>query len=75
MMLWHEPPVALQEVYELRSMGLIKGGTIGAALIAYGSDWYEESIVRFYDNEPARHRIVDLTVRSGASLQLPLAIP
>ncbi|BDA45737.1 probable UDP-3-O-acyl-N-acetylglucosamine deacetylase 5, m [Coccomyxa sp. Obi] len=52
---------SLEEVYELRSRGLIKGGTIGAALIAYGSDWYEDGIARFYDDEPARHRIVDLT--------------
>ncbi|KAK9904226.1 hypothetical protein WJX75_007256 [Coccomyxa subellipsoidea] len=52
---------SLEEVYNLRSRGLIKGGTIGAALIAYGNDWYEEGIVRFYDDEPARHKIVDLT--------------
>ena len=70
-MLWHKLPAILQEVYELRSRGLIKGGTIGAALIAYGSDWYEDGIVRFYDDEPARHKIVDLTVRGSAFLQLP----
>lgn len=43
---------------------MIKGGTIDAALIAYGSEWYEEPAVRFQEDEPARHKIVDLTVRN-----------
>ena len=63
-------PRRLQEVYNLRSRGLIKGGTIGAALIAYGSDWYEDGMARFYEDEPARHKIVDLTVRHRRSASL-----
>jgi hypothetical protein len=36
---------------------------VGVALIAYGWGWYEADIVHFEDDEPARHRIIDLTVR------------
>lgn len=53
----------VQEVLALRARGMVRGGTIGAALIAYGHDWYELDAVRFYSSEPARHKVVDLTVR------------
>lgn len=60
-------------MFELRARGLIKGGTVGVALIGYGWGWYEADIVHFEDDEPARHRIIDLTVRPSVfhqSLQL-----
>ena len=53
----------MQNVFELRARGLIKGGTVGAALIAYGHGWYEPDILHFEADEPARHKIIDLTVR------------
>lgn len=46
---------------------------MGVALIGYGWGWYEADIVHFEDDEPARHRIIDLTVRPSVfhqSLQL-----
>ncbi len=52
-----------QEVFQLRSRGLIRAGTIDCAIIGYGHDWYELDPVRFYEDEPARHLVVDLTVR------------
>lgn len=56
-------------MFELRARGLIKGGTVGVALIAYGWGWYEADVVHFEDDEPARHRIIDLTVRLSTFLQ------
>ena len=53
----------MQNVFELRARGLIKGGTVGAALIAYGHGWYEPDLLHFEADEPARHKIIDLTVR------------
>lgn len=53
----------LQHTYEMRARGLLKGGTVGVALIAHGWGWYEPDILHFEDDEPARRRIVDLTVR------------
>jgi hypothetical protein len=53
-------------VFNLRSKSLIKGGTIGSALVAYGYQWYEEQIVRFPVDEPARHKVLDLTVSPTA---------
>jgi UDP-3-O-acyl-N-acetylglucosamine deacetylase len=61
-----------QEVFQLRSRGLIRGGTIDCAIIGYGHDWYELEPVRFYEDEPARHLVVDLTVRL---IRLAEAVP
>ena len=44
---------------------------MGVALIAYGWGWYEADIVHFEDDEPARHRIIDLTVRLSTFRQKP----
>ena len=62
-----------QEVYALRARGMVRGGTIGAAIIGYGHDWYELDSVRFYSSEPARHKVVDLTVR-GAGMFVSHAV-
>ena len=67
MELLHQRPriaVCVQNVFELRARGLIKGGTVGAALIAYGHGWYEPDLLHFEADEPARHKIIDLTVRA-----------
>ena len=53
-----------QEVYQLRARGLVRGGTVDSAIVGYGHDWYELAPVRFYEDEPARHLLVDLTVRA-----------
>ena len=52
----------LQHTYEMRARGLLRGGTVGVALIAHGWGWYEPDILHFEDDEPARRRIIDLTV-------------
>lgn len=54
--------LCVQHVYQLRARGLIKGGTVEAALIAYGHGWYEPEILHFPEDEPSRHKIIDLTV-------------
>ena len=37
---------------------------MGAALVAYGHGWYEPDLLHFEADEPARHKIIDLTVRA-----------
>lgn len=54
--------VWVQRLYELRSKGYYKGGTVGSALIGYGDRWYENALVRYIDSEPARHKVLDLVV-------------
>ena len=43
---------------ELRELGLIKGGSLGNALVCDGDGWVNPPL-RF-DNEPIRHKILDL---------------
>lgn len=52
-----------QALQQLRSRGYVKGGTADCSIIGYGDRWYDPKQVRFFDDEPARHRLVDLTVR------------
>ena len=61
------PPA--QTLYQMRSKGYIKGGTVGTTIIAEPDDWYEPAQVRFLNDEPARHSIQQLVVRSSAGLQ------
>ena len=43
---------------ELSELGLIKGGSLGNALVCDGDEWVNPPL-RF-DNEPIRHKILDL---------------
>lgn len=46
---------------QLRARGYIKGGTADCSIIAYGDRWYDPGQIRFHDDEPARHKLVDLS--------------
>lgn len=46
----------------MRQSGLVKGGTEACAIIGYGDRWYEPAQVRFLDDEPVRHKVLDLIV-------------
>lgn len=50
-------PEALQK---LRKDGFVKGGTADCTCIGFGPRWYDTSKVRFFDDEPSRHKMVDL---------------
>lgn len=50
-------PLALQKQ---REDGFVKGGTADCTVIAFGPRWYDTTKVRFFDDEPSRHRMVDL---------------
>ena len=60
---------ALQQVIALFNEGYLKGGTDDASIIGFGDRWYRPKDVRFYNDEPIRHRICDLLV-SALMLQL-----
>lgn len=49
----------------MRQNGLVKGGTEACAIIGYGNRWYEPGQVRFMDDEPVRHKMLDLIVSSS----------
>lgn len=44
----------------MRDMGLLMGGTENCFVIGLGDRWYDPQMVRFHDDEPVRHKIVDL---------------
>lgn len=48
----------------MRQRGLVKGGTEGCAIIGFGDRWREPDKVRFFDDEPVRHKMLDLIVSS-----------
>lgn len=47
----------------MRQRGLVKGGTEGCAIVGFGNRWREPDQVRFFDDEPVRHKMLDLIVR------------
>ncbi len=55
-------PVA-QAAVEQAKAGLAMGGSRDCSVVGYGDRWYDPGMVRFFDDEPARHKMVDLTVR------------
>lgn len=46
----------------LRQQGMVRGGTDACAIVGYGDRWYEPQRVRFMDDEPVRHKMLDLIV-------------
>ena len=46
----------------MRQQGMVKGGTDACAIVGYGDRWYEPQRVRFMDDEPVRHKMLDLIV-------------
>lgn len=60
----------LQALQQLRARGYVKGGTADCSIIAHGDRWYDPAQVRFADDEPSRHKLVDLTVRDTWSTPL-----
>ena len=60
---------ALQQVIALFNEGYLKGGTDDASVIGFGDRWYRPKDIRFYNDEPIRHRLGDLLV-SALMLQL-----
>ena len=53
----------MQEMVKLKfDLGLMKGGSEGCANNAHGDLWTDMESVRFPDNEPVRHKILDLLV-------------
>ena len=54
----------LQALQDMQAQGLVKGGTEGCAIVAYGDRWYDTEAVRFFDDEPVRHKLMDLMVCS-----------
>jgi len=49
-----------QQLLLMRDMGLLKAGSEGAVLIAFGDRWYDNNMVRFQEAEQARHEAVML---------------
>lgn len=43
----------------MRQRGLVKGGTEGCAIIGFGDRWREPDQVRFFNDEPVRHKLLD----------------
>ena len=58
----YSPPLCLQAIMSMRQQGLVKGGTDACAIVGYGDRWYEPQRVRFMDDEPVRHKMLDLIV-------------
>ena len=56
----------------MRQSGLVKGGTEASAIIGYGDRWYEPQQVRFFDDEPVRHKMLDLIV---STLDISATVP
>lgn len=44
------------------AQGLVKGGSEGCSIVAYGDRWYDSEALRFFDDEPVRHKLLDLMV-------------
>ena len=50
--------------------GFLKGGSDGCSIVAYGDRWYDSEALRFFDDEPVRHKLLDLMVSSPQRLAL-----
>lgn len=46
----------------MQAQGLLKGGSEGCSIVAYGDRWYDTEALRFFDDEPVRHKLLDLMV-------------
>ncbi|KAK9820752.1 hypothetical protein WJX74_011056 [Apatococcus lobatus] len=55
---WYAPTG--QHLVAMREAGYIKGGTEGCCIIGFGDRWYDESRVRYINDEPARHKMCNL---------------
>ena len=55
----------------MREAGYIRGGTEGCCIIGFGDRWYDESRVRYINDEPARHKMCNLIVSTHADRLLP----
>jgi len=60
----------VQALTAMQAEGLLKGGSEGCSIVAYGDRWYNPDSVRFFDDEPVRHKLLDILVRTGA-VKLP----
>lgn len=68
---------SVDHLSEMRRAGLVKGGTSDCAVVAHGDRWYDNTFVRFFDDEPVRHAVCDLVgdlslLGVGGSAGLPL---
>lgn len=50
---------SLEHLYTMRDEGYVKGGFEGVLLVPQGNGWAQEDLIHF-NNEAARHKIVDL---------------
>jgi UDP-3-O-[3-hydroxymyristoyl] N-acetylglucosamine deacetylase len=48
---------SLAQIEEMRSSGLIKGGSLENALVCSQTEWLNPPL--YYDNEPVRHKLLD----------------
>ena len=63
----------LQELIKLKfDLGIMKGGSQGCAHTAYGDIWTNAQEVRFQDDEPVRHKLLDLLVSLVHMYHLPI---
>jgi len=62
----------VQALTAMQAEGLLKGGSEGCSIVGYGDRWYNSDSVRFFDDEPVRHKLLDILVRFGA-LEPPLS--
>lgn len=51
---------SIEYLMELRRQGFVKGGTSDCCVMAYGERWYDNTMVRYFDDEPVRHAIANL---------------
>ena len=54
----------MQALTAMQAEGLLKGGSEGCSIVGYGDRWYNSDSVRFFDDEPIRHKLLDILVRS-----------
>ena len=66
-------PTLVQALTAMQAEGLLKGGSEGCSIVAYGDRWYNSDSVRFFDDEPVRHKLLDILVCFGAR-KLPCAL-
>lgn len=50
----------IEELQAVRDAGYVQGGTEGIALIGHRESWWEADSIRYYPDEPVRHKLVDL---------------
>lgn len=54
--------ISTQYLLDIRKRGFIKGGTSASHIVGSGEDWENPDNVRFFNDEPARHVVVDTVV-------------